>query len=42
MWFGICGQCCIGNGIRVCTEGPIFNEKTLKKIQDFGVFKKRC
>ena len=38
--FGICGQCCIGDGIRVCTEGPIFNEKTLKKIQDFGIFKR--
>ena len=38
--FGICGQCCIGDGIRVCTEGPIFNEKTLKKIQDFGNFKR--
>ena len=38
--FGICGRCCIGDGIRVCTEGPIFNEKTLKKIQDFGIFKR--
>ncbi len=38
--FGICGQCCIGNGIRVCTEGPIFDKKTLRKIQDFGVFKR--
>ncbi len=38
--FGICGQCCIGDGIRVCTEGPIFDEKTLKKIQDFGIFKR--
>jgi len=38
--FGICGQCCIGDGIRVCTEGPIFNEKTLKKIKDFGFFKR--
>jgi len=38
--FGICGQCCIGEGLRVCTEGPIFDEKTLKKIKDFGVFKR--
>ena len=38
--FGLCGQCCIGEGIRVCTEGPIFDNKTLKKIKDFGVFKR--
>lgn len=38
--FGICGQCCVGEGIRVCTEGPIFDKKTLRKIQDFGVFKR--
>jgi dihydroorotate dehydrogenase electron transfer subunit len=38
--FGICGQCCIGEGLRVCTEGPIFDEKTLKKIKDFGAFKR--
>lgn len=38
--FGICGQCCIGEGLRVCTEGPIFDKKTLKKIKDFGVFKR--
>ena len=38
--FGICGQCCVGEGLRVCTEGPIFDEKTLKKIHDFGVFKR--
>jgi dihydroorotate dehydrogenase electron transfer subunit len=22
---GICGQCCIGKGLRVCIDGPIFN-----------------
>jgi len=38
--FGICGQCCIGDGIRVCTEGPIFDVKILKKIKDFGIFKR--
>ena len=38
--FGICGQCTIGNGIRVCQEGPIFDGETLKKIEDFGKFKK--
>ena len=37
---GICGQCCVGNGLRVCEEGPVFNEKTLKNIKDFGIFKR--
>lgn len=38
--FGICGQCCVGEGLRVCKEGPIFNDKQLKKIYDFGVYKR--
>lgn len=38
--FGICGQCCIGEGIRVCHEGPTFDKKTLNKISDFGKYKK--
>jgi len=38
--FGICGQCCVGKGLRVCMEGPVFDEKTLKNIEDFGVFKR--
>jgi len=38
--FGICGQCCIGEGLRVCHEGPVFDKKILKKIQDFGIYKK--
>ena len=37
---GICGQCCVGKGMRVCEEGPIFDGKTLKNIKDFGVFKR--
>jgi len=37
---GLCGQCCIGDGLRVCKEGPIFNEKQLEKFKDFGVFKR--
>ncbi len=40
--FGICGQCTIGNGLRVCKEGPIFDGKTLRKIDDFGKYKKDC
>jgi dihydroorotate dehydrogenase electron transfer subunit len=37
---GICGQCCIGEGLRVCLEGPVFNNESLDKIPDFGVFKR--
>jgi dihydroorotate dehydrogenase electron transfer subunit len=37
---GICGQCCIGKGLRVCLEGPIFDGKTLQKVEDFGVYKR--
>jgi dihydroorotate dehydrogenase electron transfer subunit len=37
---GLCGQCTIGKGLRVCVEGPIFDEKTLKNIEDFGVYKR--
>jgi dihydroorotate dehydrogenase electron transfer subunit len=38
--FGICGQCCIGDGQRVCKEGPVFNREKLKSIEDFGAFKR--
>jgi dihydroorotate dehydrogenase electron transfer subunit len=37
---GICGQCCIGTGLRVCVDGPIFDGTTLKKIQDFGIYRR--
>ncbi len=37
---GLCGQCCIGRGIRVCVDGPIFNGKTLQKCKDFGNFRR--
>jgi len=37
---GICGQCCIGKGLRVCVEGPIFDGTTLKKVEDFGVYQR--
>lgn len=37
---GICGQCCIGKGLRVCSDGPIFEGKTLKKIEDFGIYRR--
>ncbi len=35
---GLCGQCCIGNGLRVCVDGPIFDGAILKKMKDFGVY----
>lgn len=38
--FGICGQCCVGKGLRVCEEGPVFDEKMLKDIEDFGVYRR--
>lgn len=37
---GICGQCCIGNGLRVCVDGPIFDGATLKNIKDFGLYRR--
>jgi dihydroorotate dehydrogenase electron transfer subunit len=37
---GICGQCCIGDGLRVCLEGPVFDSKNLERIKDFGKFKR--
>ena len=37
---GICGQCCMGKGLRVCEEGPVFDGKTLKKVEEFGVYKR--
>lgn len=37
---GICGQCCVGQGLRVCIDGPIFDGKTLRKIKDFGVYRR--
>jgi len=37
---GLCGQCCIGDGLRVCADGPIFTGETLQHIPDFGVFKR--
>jgi len=37
---GICGQCCVGTGLRVCVDGPIFDGKTLQKVEDFGVYRR--
>jgi len=37
---GICGQCCIGEGLRTCKDGPVFDGKKLKNAEDFGVYKR--
>jgi len=36
---GLCGQCCI-DGHRVCTDGPVFDGETLRKIKEFGKFRR--
>ncbi len=35
---GLCGQCVVGKGLRVCVEGPVFSKEQLHHIDDFGVF----
>lgn len=35
---GLCGQCCVGEGLRVCVDGPIFNRETLEQLPEFGVY----
>lgn len=37
---GICGQCCIDKGLRVCADGPVFDGATLKHVDDFGVYRR--
>jgi dihydroorotate dehydrogenase electron transfer subunit len=37
---GICGQCCVGTGLRVCLDGPVFDGQILRKVDDFGVFRR--
>jgi dihydroorotate dehydrogenase electron transfer subunit len=37
---GLCGQCCIGEGLRVCKDGPVFDGKTLRTIEEFGIYKR--
>ena len=39
---GLCSQCCIGNGLRVCVEGPVFDEDALKNIEEFGICKRNA
>ncbi len=35
---GVCGQCCVGEGIRVCADGPVFTKTQLLSFKDFGLF----
>jgi hypothetical protein len=30
----------MGEGLRVCKEGPVFDGKMLKNFEDFGVYKR--
>lgn len=36
---GICDSCAI-NGYHVCKDGPVFDDKKLRKMKDFGKFKR--
>jgi dihydroorotate dehydrogenase electron transfer subunit len=36
---GICDSCAI-NGYHVCKDGPVFDDKILRKMEDFGEFKR--
>jgi dihydroorotate dehydrogenase electron transfer subunit len=36
---GICGQCCVDKtGWRICVEGPVFSNKDLQQIEEFGKY----
>ncbi|MBU4190315.1 MAG: dihydroorotate dehydrogenase electron transfer subunit, partial [Candidatus Thermoplasmatota archaeon] len=36
---GICDSCAI-NGHHICKDGPVFDDKKLRKMKDFGKFKR--
>lgn len=39
--FGVCGQCVVDyKGMRICKEGPVINKEIVKKIPDFGKYKR--
>ena len=38
---GVCGSCII-NGFRLCKEGPVFNDVKLKKMKEFGRYKRNA
>jgi len=35
--FGVCGACACGDQL-VCKDGPVFNSKQLRKMEDFGSY----
>ena len=36
---GLCGQCTVDpTGMRLCIDGPVFNQDQLEKMEDFGKF----
>jgi dihydroorotate dehydrogenase electron transfer subunit len=35
---GLCGFCCV-DGYRVCSDGPIFSSKQLRRMKEFGKYK---
>ncbi len=38
---GVCGQCCVDNtGWRICVEGPVFNSHKIRKIEEFGKYRR--
>jgi dihydroorotate dehydrogenase electron transfer subunit len=38
---GLCGQCCVDNtGWRICVEGPVFWDHELKKVTEFGKYRR--
>lgn len=39
--FGVCGQCCVDPiGLCVCKDGPVFDKEIVKKITEFGRYKR--
>jgi dihydroorotate dehydrogenase electron transfer subunit len=39
--FGLCGSCCLdGTGWTVCRDGPVFTLEQLKKVTEFGSYKR--
>jgi dihydroorotate dehydrogenase electron transfer subunit len=38
---GLCGLCVVDPlGLLVCKDGPVFNSKTLRDMDDFGKYKR--
>ncbi|MBN1385781.1 dihydroorotate dehydrogenase electron transfer subunit [Candidatus Woesearchaeota archaeon] len=39
--FGVCGQCCVDDsGFRMCKEGPVLDQEKLKKVKEFGEYRR--